>query len=394
MTTKAAKFSQLMHLWIPNIFEFKGGIQVYSGRFLDAFQQLYPDFDYHVFLKHDIHIPENISYSSSTQFSLCGSWPLKLRTPAFAVQLISSVLLEQPNLIISAHLNFLVAAYWLKCFTGIPYWAIAYGMEAWDIQQSSLRTALHHADQIICIGNYTRSRLIKEQNLDEKKLSILPCTFDSSRFQISNKPDYLLTRYHLKSDQPIILTVNRLVSGESYRGYDKILEALPLIRQVIPNIHYIIVGKGDDRPRLEQFIAERHLQDHVTLTGFIPDLELSDHYNLCDVFAMPSKLEGFGIVYLEALACGKPVLGGNQDGAVDALCEGELGALINPEDVEDIAKTLIQILKHQYSNALIYHPESLRNKVNEIYGLESFNNQLGYLVKKFYPNLPHTQDIS
>lgn len=159
------------------------------------------------------------------------------------------------------------------------------------------------------------------------------------------------------------------------------MEALPQIRQVIPNLHYIIVGKGDDRPRLEQLIRERQLEDCVTLAGFIPDAELCDYYNLCDVFVMPSKLEGFGIVYLEALACGKPTLGGNQDGAIDALCHGELGALVNPDDVEEIAQTITQILQRTYPNPLMYQPEALRQKVIDTFGFERFQQTLAELMK-------------
>jgi phosphatidyl-myo-inositol dimannoside synthase len=97
---------------------------------------------------------------------------------------------------------------------------------------------------------------------------------------------------------------------------------------------------------------------------------------------MPSKGEGFGIVYLEALACGKPVLGGNQDGAIDALYQGELGALVDPDDVDAIAQTLVQILQGTYPNSLIYQPELLRQKVIDYFSFDSFKKTLGDLIKK------------
>jgi glycosyltransferase involved in cell wall biosynthesis len=119
------------------------------------------------------------------------------------------------------------------------------------------------------------------------------------------------------------------------------------------------------------------------LTGFIPDEELTAHYQLCDVFAMPSKKEGFGIVYLEALACGKPTLGGNQDGALDALCRGELGALVDPDDVQAIAHTLVEILQGTYPNPLIYQPEQLRQRVIDIYGFERFKRTVKAYLDDF-----------
>lgn len=373
-----------IHLWIPNIFGFKGGIQVYSAFFLEAIQNIYPEAKYDVFLKHDTNCPSNYSYLSQTQFYFAGNVPLSVRTPFFAAQLIGNGIVQKPDLIVTTHLNFTVAAYWLKRLRNIPYWVIAHGVEAWNLKNEALQKALSYANRILAVSNYTRDRLLKEQNLDPNKVVLLPNTFNSDRFQIGIKPAKLLNRYNLKPEQPIILTVNRLCASESYKGYDKILAALPQIRQTIPNVHYIIVGKGDDRPRLEKLIQERNLQDCVTLAGFIPDSQLCNYYQLCDLFVMPSKLEGFGIVYLEALACGKPVLAGDRDGAVDALRNGELGALINPDDTEQIAQTIIQLLQGNYANNLVYQPIKLREKALNFFGFYEFKQTLGsYLEQHF-----------
>ncbi len=369
------------HLWFPNVFEFKGGIQVYSAFLLTALQTLYPDQSYTVLLKHDTKAVPGFAFLPSTQFRFAGNVPLALRTGVFAAQLIGLALWQRPHLVIATHLNFTVAAYWLKRFTGIPYWTIAHGVEAWDIQRRDLQVALREADKIISVSGYTRDRLLKEQDLDATKVAILPNTFDADRFCIAPKPDYLLTRYGLTLEQPVILTVARLDQRERYKGYDRILEALPEISRHIPNVHYILAGKGDDRPRVEALIHRLGIQDYVTLTGFIPDVELASHYHLCDVFAMPSKGEGFGIVYLEALASGKPTLGGNQDGAIDALCHGELGVLVNPDDVQTIAQSLVQILQKTYPHPILYQPEVLRQKVIETFGQTRFQQTLAELMQ-------------
>lgn len=368
-----------IHLWFPGIFEFKGGIQVYSYFLLNSLQNLYPSNQYEVFLKHDTHALSNCL--RRTQFHFAGNFPLALRTPAFAAQLITFGLWKRPKLVICTHVNFTPAAYWLKCLGGIPYWTVAHGAEAWNIQSPALKTALHHADRILAVSGYTRDRILTQYNLPPEKVFLLPNTFDANRFRIAPKPQQLLRRYRLTTNQTIILTVGRLESSDQYKGYDQIIRALPQIRHKIPTIHYILVGKGDDRPRIEQLINQLSLQDCVTLAGFVPDDELCDHYNLCDVFAMPSKGEGFGIVYLEALACGKPTLGGNQDGAIDALRQGELGALVNPDDVDAIASTLVQILQGTYPNPLLYQPELLRTKVIDFFSVERFNRTLSDLIK-------------
>lgn len=383
------KRQKCMHLWLPNIFEFKGGIQVYSNFLLEALEVLDFNMKYEVFLKHDsgLSLDSNSLIDMDVKFHFAGGWPLSLRTPAFVAQIMGNGLKQRPDLILSTHLNFTIAAYWLKRWFGIPYWTVAHGIEAWNIQHPALQKALHHADRILAVSNYTRDRLIQEQNLDPDKISIQPNTFDPSQFAIAPKPDYLLKRHNLTPEQPVILTVSRLSQNEPYKGYNRILEALPQIRESIPSIHYIIVGKGDDRPRLEAFIRQHQLQECVSLAGYILDLELGDYYNLCNVFAMPSKGEGFGIVYLEALACGKPTLAGNQDGAVDALCQGELGALVNPDDIDAIAQTLTAILQQKYPHPLMYQPEALRQKAIDTFGFERFKTMLfSYLEGHFFSN--------
>ncbi|MDZ8188198.1 MAG: glycosyltransferase [Nostoc sp. ChiSLP02] len=371
-------------LWFPEIFELKGGIQVYSVFLLEALQYLYPKVNYNIFLKQDTRCSKKSFFNANTEFYFAGTWPLPLRTIVFASQIIGYGILQSPSLIITSHLNFSVATYLLKRLIGIPYWVVAHGIEVWNLQNSNLQTALKYADKILAVSHYTRDRLLQEQNLDPDKVVVLPNTFDANNFQIAPKPDSLLKRYGLKPEQPIILTVARLSQSEHYKGYDKILAALPQIRQAIPDVRYILVGKGDDKPRIEQLISQYQLEDCVTLTGFVADEELSSHYQLCDLFAMPSKGEGFGIVYLEALGCGKPTLGGNQDGAQDALCQGELGALVDPDDINAIAKTIIQILQGTYPNPLIYQPETLRKKVIEKFGFEQFKKTLGSYLEKYY----------
>ncbi|MEH2443136.1 glycosyltransferase [Nostoc sp.] len=369
------------HLWFPDLFNATGGIQRYSFFCFKAFQTLHPDFAYDIFIKHDTDAASKLP---NLCFHPSGNWPLSLRTAAFASQLIGLGFWQRPNLIFSSHLNFSIPAYLLKRLFGIPYWVVVHGIEVWNLQNSNLQTALHHADRILAVSHYTRDRLLQEQNLDPERVVVLPNTFDADNFQIAPKPESLLKRYGLNSEQPIILTIARLEKLEQYKGYDRIITALPKIRQAIPNVHYLLVGKGEDKARIEQLISQYQLQDCVTLTGYIPDEELCDHYNLCDVFAMPSKGEGFGIVYLEALACGKPTLGGNKDGALDALCQGELGALLDPDDIEAIAETIIQILQGTYSNRLIYQPEALREKVINQFGFQQFQKTLdSYLEKDF-----------
>src|SRR5205814_269912 len=162
-----------------------------------------------------------------------------------------------------------------------------------------------------------------------------------------------------------------------------------------------LAGSGPDRERIEALIRELNLEENVTLAGRVADNELPGFYQLCDVFAMPSKGEGFGIVFLEAMACGKPVIAGNKDGSVDAVLNGRLGVLVDPDNVVQIAEALIAILARKGAEPkekgekleirdrsletrsrksdssasipeIIFDPQTLRREVIATYGYDRF----------------------
>ncbi len=386
-----AQFSKI-HIWLPGILDCKGGIQVYSSFFLQALEEILLDGaprsgsmrDRYIFLKNDRPRTDFGELSSHAQWHFAGQWQsTPLHTLFFAIQVLQAAIFNRPDIIICGHVNFSPLAAKISTLFNIPYWVIVHGIDVWNLKNPSKITGLKSADQIISVSHYTRDRLLQEQDLDPEKIVVLPNTFDASRFHIAPKPQQLLEKYNLKSDQPIVLTIARLADEEGYKGYDQIIRALPEILKTLPHVHYLLGGKGNDQKRIERLIKDLDLENYVTLVGFIPDEELVDHYNLCDVFAMPSKGEGFGIVYLEALACGKPTIGGNQDGAIDALCQGKLGALVNPDDINEIAKTLIQILQRTYPNPLMHNPDALREKVIEIYGFQRFQNTFAKYLNEF-----------
>jgi glycosyltransferase involved in cell wall biosynthesis len=374
------------YLIFPNIFDFKGGIQVYSIFLLKALQNLYPEGDYDVFLKYDkqnLRQPESLQFLTSTRFHYFGNLPRLLQPILFATKIIILAILKRPSVVISTHVNYGIACYVLKLLTGTPYWVVAHGLEVWDIQNNITKIALKKADKIVSVSNYTRNRLLEDASIDPEKIVILPNTFDANKFQINPKPAYLLERYNLTEQQPVILTVTRMGRMAKYKGYDQIIHALLKVRLYIPNIRFILAGKGDDLPRVNALVSSLNLQDWVTIAGFVPDEELCAYYNLCDVFALPSKGEGFGIVYLEALACGKPVLAGNQDGSIDPLAEGELGCLVDPDNVEEIADNLIQILQGNCSNPVVYQSEYLQKTTIDAFGFSCFNATLAKLTSGY-----------
>lgn len=368
---------QRFFLLCSNIFGFKGGIQVYSQYLLESLETLYPSAHYDVFLKYDRTAPQ----SPKIHYHCLGRFPRWLQSLFLFLQPLFQGLFKRPNLLITTHLNYGVVGYLLKKLTGIPYWVVVHGLEGWNLTHPLRVKALENADRVIAVSYYTRDRLLTEQNLTPDQVSVLPNTIDPEQFKPASKPQYLLQKHQLTPQQPIILSVTRLGRSATYKGYDQILYALLRLLPVFPDLHYILVGKGDDIPRIQSLIERLNLQDNVTLTGFVPDTQLIDYYNLCDVFALPSKGEGFGIVYLEALACGKTVLAGNQDGSVDPLLQGKLGCLVNPDDVADISIGLLRILQKTHPNPLIFQPNVLREETVKHFSLDKFRQRLAYLLQ-------------
>jgi glycosyltransferase involved in cell wall biosynthesis len=148
------------------------------------------------------------------------------------------------------------------------------------------------------------------------------------------------------------MTLTRLAATERYKGYDVVIESLQQLRQTHPSLKYLIVGKYDskEKSRLDAMIAKAGLEGQVTFAGFVPDEELAAHFNLADIYIMPSEKEGFGIVFIEAMYYNKPVIAGNKDGSVDALLNGRLGLLVNPESLDEVtaAVTKMAACKEKY----------------------------------------------
>ena len=369
-----------IHVWVPDYASAIGGIQTFSRFMVRALRDVFPESEIAVFSKNDTCYPDPAS-DPANSFTPMGWWTPKLRTPEFAWELFRSAARERPDFIIAGHVNFAPVAYWLQKLFAIPYVAIGYGVEVWDISNRRIRGALRSANHLLAISEFTRRRMASTLDLDLNRIGILPCTFDPEQFYPGRKPHYLLKRYGITKNQPVVLTITRLAGAERYKGYDQILRGLPKVRDAFPDIRYVLGGRGRDRPRIEALIRELGVAENVTLAGYVPDYELRSHYNLCDVFAMPSKGEGFGIVFLEALGCGKSVLAGNKDGSVDAVLNGALGVLIDPDNINEIANALITILSRKHSNGMMSNADTLRAGVIEAYGYQRFRERVGEVLK-------------
>jgi glycosyltransferase involved in cell wall biosynthesis len=365
-----------IHVWSPGVDPRAGGIENYSSALVRALVELYGADAISVFAKHESSAEMRAALPKRVRVFGTGSIPLPWRTVAFSSLLLSRRAFDRPDLIVSTHLNFATFASTAPQIFRTKYAIALHGIEAWALRRPSQATALRKADLLLPVSRFTRDIVARAQQLPVTEFQILPNTVDTDQFSIGAKPEYLLKRYRLGAAQPTILSVGRLDASEQYKGHDRVIRALAHVQREAPEVRYLIVGDGNDRARLEELCEKERVSSLVIFAGRVPATELADHYRLCDLFALPSTGEGFGIVFLEALACGKPVLAGDRDGARETLAEGELGVCVDPEDTAALGKTIIAILSRSYPHRLLNQPEVLRAAVIERYGFARFKTSL------------------
>ncbi|MFZ0785874.1 MAG: glycosyltransferase family 4 protein [Candidatus Acidiferrales bacterium] len=279
--------------------------------------------------------------------SLALSGPVKLR---FLGSAVATALSWSPDLIICAHVGLAPAARIVQKLTRTPYWLMLYGIEVWGDLPPAKLAALRGAERYVTITQFTLDATAARHRLKNPRASILPPTLPK-QLQKSQEANFPLRK---ESGAPIVLTVGRIAASERYKGHDAILDAWPAVVRRVPGAEYWIVGDGDDRSRLESRVGEMGVTESVRFKGSVSQEELDVCYDRCTVFAMPARTEldartprgeGFGIVFLEAMARGKPVIGPRMGAPAEFIRSGEHGLLVDPANSGEIAGALIELLE-------------------------------------------------
>ena len=245
--------------------------------------------------------------------------------------------LDRPEFIVCGHVNLLPVAYAM----GRRPLLVTYGLEAWKpLPNLAYHFLLRHARAIVCISAVTRQRLAAWSRYSGP-MYLLPNAVHLENYGIRPRRPDLVARYGLAGKR-VLLTVGRLAGQERYKGFDEVLEVLDRLPE---DIVYLIAGGGTDEPRLRRKAADLGVAARVIITGLFPEEEKCDLYNLADVYVMPSRAEGFGFVFLEAMACGLPVIASRYDGGRDALLDGRLGLLVDPSNPEEIRAAILEHLR-------------------------------------------------
>ena len=261
---------------------------------------------------------------------------------------------ERPQIVILGTVDDSHFGLWLYRWFRVPFIVITHGneiLEAIEQKYERQQLALSLANCVLATSGYTAA-LAQKAGADPARIKVVWPGCDSDFFRpMVAKEDLRRKLLGARHTDRVILTVGNLVSR---KGQDMVIRALPELCRSVPDLVYVIAGVGPCRSELEKLVQDLGVSDRVVFVGKIPDEDLPDLYALCDVFVMVSRehledndVEGFGMVLLEANACGKPVIGGRSGGVSDALADGVSGILVDPLNPKEITDALARLLTDQ-----------------------------------------------
>lgn len=258
-------------------------------------------------------------------------------------------LARRADVLVCGHLHHLAIARLAQCFNPrLRYDLVAHGIEVWRPYSGLERRALLGAHRIFCVSEYTRRQLLRfHPRLSAERLVVVPNTLDPY-FAETQNPPFAGSVFAA----PRILTVSRLTAADNYKGVDTLIEALPLVRRDYPLARLRVVGRGDDLPRLRALAVTMGVGPAVDFTGAIDDETLRAEYETCDLFALPSRKEGFGLVFLEAMTHGKPCIGARA-GGVPEVINDTVGQLVEYGNIPDLATAVTDLVRHPRDSEIV-----------------------------------------
>lgn len=313
-----------------------GGIALYNRDIAEALAEM-PEVEEIVLIPRNMplapeHMPDKVRFLSQAT----GGKARYIRTALQQAR-------KHYDLVICGHINLLPFAAMLNLHIRAPLALMVYGIDVWQSPSALARRWLKRVDVVWTISAITRDRMNAWAGLPEDRYVMLPNAIHLQRYGMAEKRADLVERYRLDGTK-LIMTLARLPEEERYKGVDEVLENMPALLEQEPALKYLVAGDGDDRPRLEAKAESLGLGDRVVFTGMVKEADKADLFRLADAFVMPGRGEGFGFVFLEALACGVPAVGSRVDGSREALRDGMLGELVDPADPASIRQGILSAL--------------------------------------------------
>jgi phosphatidylinositol alpha-1,6-mannosyltransferase len=324
---------------VPEAFGGFGGIAVYNRDFLTALAEL-PICDKVTIIprliRHEpVTVPPRVELRERGANSL-------IRYVCEVVRVLSKG--ERYDVVLCGHINLLPFAVIASRLLRAKRILLIYGIDAWKPTGRGLSDRLVACmDSVISISGFTKQRFLSWSTIRDDQVHLLPNAIHLEEYGIAEKPRYLEQRYGL-GGKKVLLTLGRLQRNEGQKGLDEMLEILPALVAEEKDLVYMIAGDGDDRSRLERKAASLGLSKNVVFAGRVAETEKADHYRLADAFVMAGRQEGFGFVFLEAMASGIPVVASSVDGSREAVLDGKLGELADPDDREALKAAIRRAL--------------------------------------------------
>lgn len=248
------------------------------------------------------------------------------------------------RLVIAAHPNLAVPASAMHARArGFQLVAMSHGVEVWKPLGKLRRAGLLAADCLLAPSRHTADKLHEIQGLPIERIRVLHWGLDPAFFEMVGVTDTLPLPDSIPRAR-YVLAVGRWSSAERYKGFDTLIQALPQLHGVAPDLHLVFVGEGDDQPTLEHLSESLGVHERTHFVSGLTRAQLVATYRHAEVFALPSKGEGFGLVFLEAMALGIPVVGGNHGGIPDIIEDSVTGFLVRHGDVTQLAERLALLL--------------------------------------------------
>ena len=270
--------------------------------------------------------------------------------PAFVLNAVKNG--RSADVVVISHINLLVVGWFIKKVNpSAKIMLLAHGIEIWGRLSIMKQKMLVGCDKIICVSRFTADKIIKNHQLPSTEISVLHNCIDP--FLPLPEIDYadykLREKYNIKNTDIVLMTLTRLTARDRYKGYDVVLKAMVALVQKNIKIKYLLAGGYSiaEKKFIDNIIQKYGLAKNVVLTGYIPEDELTAHFSMADIYVMPSTKEGFGIVFIEAMYYGLPVIAGNKDGSTDALLNGELGLLIEPNSAAAVVDAVDEMILHK-----------------------------------------------
>lgn len=350
-----------------------GGIEQVCKNWLYALSSLAQkkEIQFHCISMYDDNVDER--YIDKSNIEVCNSnrW-------AFGIKAIWKAV--RSDIVIIPHLNlslFVLIAKLISPRTKI--YVQVHGIEAWGALSGLQERLLRQADGVLAVSQYTKDILLNKYPEIQEKLMVLPNSLDPiKQYTIDAKAtESFREKIGITKNHKLIITVGRLHHEEAYKGYDKTIEAIHALND--DTIRFHIIGKYDtiEKQRLFEILVKYDLVGNVKLVGYTSDEDLELYYHSADLFVMPSKGEGFGLVFIDAMANGLRVIGGNADGSVDAIRKIDESALVNPDDINELSLLIKNKLDHQwdFNNKLV-----LSDKCKSLFSKEIFEKNIESII--------------